>query len=331
MAEKTGLTRGQLARIIQIQTRLSRRRGPGDKVTALSLARELGVSSRTIKRDLEYMRDSAGLPLEYEPADHSWKLTAAVGAFPMVSVTEGEVVALVLAQSALLRYRGMPFERQLNTALDKLAAALPASMAVDWGELSRVVSFRELSCPVLDFEVFNRLADAVIRRRGVAFSYVKNGATGPERRRVLPYHLTAVGFEWYLVSYDEVRKGLRHFRLSGISEVKVNPAPFSPPQDFEPQRHFAGGFGLFTGDEVSQVRIRFTGTPAKIIAKGCWHPTQVITENPDGSAVLTMTTGGLHEIARWVISFGGAAQALEPEALREIVVARCQGTLRCHT
>lgn len=313
----------------RIQLRLASRDETGERVTAESLARELGVSSRTIKRDLENMRDDFNLPISYDEGEHSWVLTAPVADFPMVPVTEGELVSLVLARAALHGYKGMPFAEPLRRALQKLEDALPSAMDVDMTELARAVSFRQRGSPVPDMKQFETLADAVIRRQVVTFDYSKQGAKDPERRTVHPYHLTSVAREWYLVAHDESRKAIRNFRLGAMGAVVADKKRrFTLPADFHPESHFSGAFGLFVGDDVQCVRIRFTGRSAEVVPKGEWHPSQKFHPQTDGSVVLEMRTGGLLEIAQWVLSFGKQAEVLEPPELRERVVVVCRGILQ---
>ena len=55
------------------------------------------------------------------------------------------------------------------------------------------------------------------------------------------------------------------------------------------------------------------------IRERIWHPSQELEELPDGRVVLRLRAGGFYEIRSWVLSFGAAAEVLEPEELREAV------------
>ncbi len=61
------------------------------------LSRELEVSGKSIQRDLEFMRDRLNLPIEYDKARYGYYYTQEVSAFPTVQITEGEIVALLVA------------------------------------------------------------------------------------------------------------------------------------------------------------------------------------------------------------------------------------------
>jgi predicted DNA-binding transcriptional regulator YafY len=76
-----------------------------------------------------------------------------------------------------------------------------------------------------------------------------------------------------------------------------------------------------TSDDPVRVRIRFSRDQARYVQERRWAAEQRIKENEDGSIILEMTTSGHWEIARWVLTWGGEAEVLEPKALREMVAA----------
>lgn len=150
-------------------------------------------------------------------------------------------------------------------------------------------------------------------------------------RQVHPYHLTAVGREWYLVAaYPEKPEEMRNFRLMEIRNVRKQHGIFKTPAGFSAQKYFAGAFGLFVGDNPERIRIRFRGRSAKVVSAGEWHPTQSIEQESEDCVVLSMTSGGREEIARWLISFGGAAEVLKPQALIDSVKRQCKEVVRVY-
>src|SRR5262245_27742191 len=103
----TPLSRPPLARIARIHEQLQH----GRTVNCSTLAASLEISVKTAQRDLEFMRDQLKYPIEYDRANHRYHLTGPVPDSPILDATEGEVIALLVAQKALEQYRGTPFER----------------------------------------------------------------------------------------------------------------------------------------------------------------------------------------------------------------------------
>src|SRR5215467_13209510 len=102
----------------------------GKHPTAASLALELEVSTKSVHRDLEFMRDRLGLPLEWDHSRFGYRYTEEVNAFPTMQITEGELLALVVAEKALQQYRGTSFEKPLLSALKKMSQALPETISL---------------------------------------------------------------------------------------------------------------------------------------------------------------------------------------------------------
>ena len=69
------------------------------------------------------MRDRLSLPIEYDQLHFGFTYTQPVTGFPSIEVSEGEVIALFVAQKALEQYRGTSFEKPLRTAFEKISWA----------------------------------------------------------------------------------------------------------------------------------------------------------------------------------------------------------------
>ena len=75
------------------------------------------------------------------------------------------------------------------------------------------------------------------------------------------------------------------------------------------------------------VVVRFTEEQAPYIWERIWHPSQKLEELEDGRVVLRLRGRRVYEIKSWVLSFGAAAEVLEPEELREAVREEMQEAL----
>src|SRR5277367_5439923 len=103
----------------------------GDYPNARTLAAEMEVNARTVLRDLEFLRDSLGAPLEYDSRRHGFYYSLPDYALPLLRLSEGELVALFLAERLMQTYRGTPYAADLATAFHKLTAQLSDEVTVD--------------------------------------------------------------------------------------------------------------------------------------------------------------------------------------------------------
>src|SRR6185369_9443822 len=117
---------------------------------AETLAQQLEVSTKTVHRDLEFMRDRLELPIDYNGSRFGYHYTEDVGAFPNVQITEGELFALVVAEKALQQYRGTSFEQPLLSAIRKMQSALPETISLNLQDIDQTISFRTRAAPVLN-------------------------------------------------------------------------------------------------------------------------------------------------------------------------------------
>ncbi len=309
-------TRPPLARMIRIHDLLSAGRFPNCSL----LAREFEVSAKTVQRDVDFMRDQLVLPIEYDRARHGFFYTQAVAQFPLITVSEGELVALLVAQKAVEQYRGTPFEKPLQTAFRKLVSSLGDEASVSLHELSGAVSFHHAGVPRSQIDIFELLMQGVVARQLVEFDYLSLRARRPERRRVAPYHLACINNQWYLIAQDQARQDLRTFALTRISGVTKLKSSFRRPPDFSVSEMLSGSFAAFQAGKTEGVRIRFDSVAARLVSERQWHGSQEIRQIAAGGIEVTMQIGVAPDLESWILGWGDHAEVIEPIALRDRIM-----------
>lgn len=310
-------SRPPLERMMRLHEKLKAGKFPNCR----KLADELEVSSKTIQRDIDFMRDRLNLPIEYDQLHFGFAYTEPVTSFPSIEVSEGEIVALFVAKKALAQYQGTPFEKPLHTAFGKITRGLTDAVDFHWGDVDASISFRGLGRSVADLELFEAVSRAVLNSQELLFEYKKLAGSHYEPRRVQPYHLGCVENQWYLFAFDLARNQLRTFALPRMRHARNTKARFTRPSDFSIGKHLGDSFGVFTGKPRYRVRIRFDAFAARLVRERHWHPSQKIKQLRNQEIELTLDLGGLEEIERWVLSWGAHARVLEPPALVEQVRA----------
>ena len=281
------------------------------------LAQTLEVSRKTVARDIGFMRDRLELPIEFDSQLNAYRYTRPVSAFPTVQVSEGELLALLVARKALEQYRGTPFHRQLEASFEKLTGGLRAKIAFSPAAELQSVSFKNVGLGKADLVVFNVLSAATLRQNEIEFDYRKPGETNPARRRVQPYHLAHRENLWYLVGFDMERGALRTFALPRITNPVVLKTSFVRPSDFSPEKFFANALGVLGGERDYRVVIRFDAAVSDRVREREWHESQEIRTLADGRLELKLRLGALPEIERWILTWGNEAEVIQPKELRE--------------
>jgi predicted DNA-binding transcriptional regulator YafY len=308
-------SRPPLERMLRIHQALQSGKYPN----ASSLAAEIEVASKTIHRDIEFMRDRMNLPIQFNAAHNGYCYDGEVSAFPTLQITEGELFALVVAEKALQQYRGTSFERPLLSAIKKMEQSLPDTISLNLADVGQTISFRTRVEPILDLKIFDALARAVAQRQQLELHYRKPGAGKSEARTVDPYHLANINGEWFLFAFDHARKDIRKFVPARIQAVKPTGKTFERSKKFSLEKELRDSFGVHSGEGQYDVVVRFNARAADYIREKKWHESQKLQLLKNGGVDLHLKLSSLVEIERWVLSWGGDAKILKPRELAEAV------------
>lgn len=304
-------SRPPLERMVRIHHRIAL----GEYPNATQLSQEFEVSTKSIYRDIEFMRDRMGLPIEFDRVKNGYYYTEKVENFPAIQMTEGEFFALLIAEKALQQYRGTSFEKPLLRAFEKMASALPDTISLHASDWEKAISFRLRQVPFIDLEIFEALASAAANKKQIEIRYKKPGSESAEIRTINPYHLTNVNGEWFLFAFDLKRNDIRTFVPSRVLSVKETGKTFERNRKFSPEKFLRDSFGIHSGSGVYNIRIHFDKKVADYIRERRWHESQELIDLPDGSVELRLTLSSLVEVQRWLLSWGSNAVVLEPTEL----------------
>lgn len=192
------------------------------------LAGRLGVSVRTLRRDVDRLRE-LGYPVQARPGVDGGYQLAPGAVLPPLVLDDDEAVALTvgLQNAAHSAIAGMA-ESSVR-ALTKVVPVLPARLR------RRVDALRSVTVPAawgeagpaIDPEVLTTVAQACRDTERLRFGYTAAGGDRTERL-VEPFRLVPLGRRWYLVAYDLDRGDWRSFRLDRLADPVPTGAAFAP-------------------------------------------------------------------------------------------------------
>ena len=310
----------RLERLLRIDTLIRGR----ERQTANSLAAELECSERTIRTELEFLRDRFDAPLEFTKAK-GWRYTSLDWRLPTVPLTQGELFALTLGAQMLSAYSGSAYQSELEGAISQLAKRLPDNISVDLQQLSEQnVMFRVGAELDLDAEIWQQLEAACQQKQRVKMRYATPGNPVSERE-FDPYVLHLSSNNPYVTGWCHKRDAVRWFRVDRIQSLEICPETFEVNAAFDREAHFESAFQHEVGGVPQTMAIWFDGRTAPYIRERRWHKTQQIEEGKDGSLILRFVVRGLNEVKRWVLFYGAGARVLEPPELVEMVRTELKG------
>ncbi|MFD9307134.1 helix-turn-helix transcriptional regulator [Streptomyces sp. NPDC060048] len=190
------------------------------------LAERLRVSARTIRRDIDRLRE-LGYPVEATlGADGGYRLVAGA-AMPPLLLDDEEAVAIAVGLRAGAGHAIEGVEEASVRALAKLEQVLPGRLRRRVSALqSATVAVTRGDGGSVDPRTLTVIASAVAGPERLRFSYrARDGVAS--RRLVEPYRLVSTGSRWYLVAYDMEREDWRTFRLDRVSGPSATGARFA--------------------------------------------------------------------------------------------------------
>jgi predicted DNA-binding transcriptional regulator YafY len=191
------------------------------------LARRLGVSLRTVRRDVDRLRD-LGYPVEASMGALGGYRLVAGTAMPPLLLDDDEAVAIAVGLRTAAGQAVAGIDEAAVRALAKLEQVLPSRLRYRVGALgAATVSAPDAYATPVDPAHLTALAAAIANRERVRLRYTAADGTGSSRH-VEPHRLVAAGRRWYLVAYDLDRDGWRIFRADRIDVPQPTGARVTP-------------------------------------------------------------------------------------------------------
>lgn len=301
--------------------------------TVRELVRELGVSEKTVRRDLETFQ-RVGFPLQEHVGPHgrkAWGLQPAAEP-PGLSFTFDEAIALYLGRRLLEPLAGTVFWDASQRAFKKIRATLGAKALRYVEQFGQV--FYQTMVGASDYskkaELIDHLVQGIEDRRSVLLTYRSLKATEPVSYPIYPYGLIYHRGALYVVGWSPDHEEIRHWKVNRIEQAELTQMPFQRPDDFDLREHLAKSFGVYRGGGQGEVhvKVRFAPAVARYVSESRWHESQKLTPQKDGSLLAEFDLGDTEEIKRWILSFGQQAEVLEPDRLRKEMAKDFDASLR---
>ena len=287
------------------------------RVTIDDLAERTGVTTRTIRRDLEALQ-TAGFPLYDEAHDGRKYWILEQKAFRRLDDTGiklAELSALYFSRTLVECLSGTPFERDVRSAFDKLSAALTPGMKQFLDRMPLVMQAKaepgaQAAAP-RTAEVA-RLVEATMQHRRVTMRYHSFSSNREKTYTLEPYRLIFGQGGLYVIGMVPEYGGLRTFAVDRIEQISLTEERFEPLE--LPDDAFAHSLGVNQGTP-DRVEIEFAPKIARYIRERVWHPSQAIADSADGSLRITLNVVNDWALKSWILGFGGHARVVAPATL----------------
>jgi predicted DNA-binding transcriptional regulator YafY len=288
-------------------------------LTALEMAGFCRVSPRTIQRDLKSLEDS-GIPLWEDESSAHYGITKGYY-LPPIHFDLNEATALYLAARLLARYSD-EHNPLVVQALAKLAGAMPEAVARHVHHTIRSLAYKRGN--PLFAGVFETVALGWATGRKVRIWHQAAGSENVHPYLLSPYFVepSAVGYATHVIGYEESYfHQVQTFKLERVQAAQLTNEVFEVPADFDPTTLLDSAWGIMFGEELVEVRLRFSPQVARRVAESIWHPSQRLAQCDDGDCILMVQVAYPLEMKPWIRGWGPDCEVLAPPDLRAEVAA----------
>jgi predicted DNA-binding transcriptional regulator YafY len=291
-------------------------------VSFAALKDALGVSPATLKRDLEYMRDSFNAPIEYDREANGYRFgdprEGPRYELPGLWFSASEVLALLSTLRMLGELQPGLLDGQIEPLRERLRAIL-GSGEHSWLEVEERVRIFQPERRAAESRHFGMIGIAVMKRRRLWIRHYNRKERRWTEREVSPQRLVHYRDNWYLDAWCHLRDDLRTFAVDAIAEIELRDTPAKEVESRELDEHFTAGYGIFAGRNVEWATLKFSLEVAPWVAAQSWHPHQRARAEKDGSYVLELPYSETPELVMEILKFGPDVEVLAPPALRQRV------------
>lgn len=306
----------------------------GERPSIKELAERTGGKERTIKRDLDVLRNQLNAPIIFERKQKGFRYAEIGWTLPLSNLNDKEILAVFIAENALKLTGHLPEAQDLKKALAKLVSYLPEQISYDLATLSDNISFESPAYELSEPEIRQQIAKSATELTTIAFDYFSPHSQKSSRRRVDVYLLHNFGGDWYAISFDHLRNEMRDFHLGRISNLKFTNEGFEIRKKiWNKEAYLKKGFNMMRGGKLTAVEIWFDSYQAQWIRKRkFFNADEKREELEDGSLRLSFEIGenGLEAVARFCLQYSGNCIAEKPSKLRELMKAKLLKGLALH-
>lgn len=274
------------------------------------LADELGITTRSVRRDVDRLRD-LGYPVRASRGVGGGYQLGAGRALPPLLLDEREAVAVALALRLAANGTVAGIGEAAVRTMVKLDQVLPSAARAQVAAVHQATTMLGQPQETVDPEALMTLSRAIRDHVQVRCGYQAKGGAQTQRR-IEPYDLVVNGNRWYLVAFDLDRDDWRSFRLDRMSEVAASTFAFTPRDQPDPAAYiresttqrWAQRARLLVREPVDDVRDRV----------GNWGE---VVDRPDRMCEIHVSADDFDAMAAWLMHGDLTFEVIEPQALKD--------------
>lgn len=290
------------------------------------LLQEMGEEfvTKTIRRDIDHLRDFRGYTVEFVPPLQKWVYRGTPSDRPDNLLAErlstNEMTALCQALAPMLQQGIHPFHGDATSLLHKIGRMLPPDQRKEME--ARAEKIRAGTGAVVDvnraaIEVLNR---AIKETLEVDVEYAARNEPKHKKRVIQPHELVLNDGKWYVLAADAPGGPVKSFFLNRGRNWRLSQRPFRRNPEFSLEAFMDGTFQMMRGTGPKQkIRLLFEPVAGKVASEQMVDRSQTVKPKPGGRVEIGFELNSLEQIRRWILRFEGEVKVMAPQELKRQV------------
>lgn len=278
--------------------------------------RVLGVSTATVKRDLEQLRDRFGFAIPWNRERRGYQIdpNSTTRELPGLWFSSAEAHALLTAYSLLEKLQPGLLDPHIGPLKERIRKLLEKDDHA-FEEVQRRIRVLPQAARRADPMHFEAIAHALLARKRLRILHRHRERDEETERDISPQRLAHYRDNWYLDAWDHGKDALRSFALDTIRRVATIEGKVRNVPEKTLDAELGRGYGIFAGRKVQWARLRFTPERARWVANELWHPKQK-SRWTDGAYILKIPYSDDRELIMDILKYGPDVEVLAPKSLR---------------
>ncbi|MEI6046523.1 MAG: WYL domain-containing protein [Chloroflexota bacterium] len=298
---------------------------------AAELSRLLGLSERSIERDIAELKDPPyDLPLQRD--GWTWRLDRTQSIpLPPITLTREQAAALFIGARLLSQHSGR-IGSLAEKAIGKLAQALPVEMGIMLEQVT--TSLPQTKEELIAQEIFSILVMGWIDRHKVICVHQTLGG------KVTHYHLAPYTFEPAAIGHAIYVRGqcdedppaqLRTLKLDRIRQATLTETQFEYISPQQVNQSLADAWRIWGSSEPPvEIRLRFSKHVSERVKETIWHLNQQIQDLADGGCEWCALVSEPKEMLPWIRGWGAECEVIAPLELRSSLIRETRHLARLY-
>ncbi|MFC6715402.1 helix-turn-helix transcriptional regulator [Branchiibius cervicis] len=274
------------------------------------LADELGVTTRSVRRDVDRLRE-LGYPVRASRGVGGGYQLGAGRALPPLLLDEREAVAVALALRLAANGAVAGIGEAAVRTMVKLDQVLPSAARAQVAAVHEATTMLGAPQALVDPDLLMTISRAIRDHVQLRCDYqAKSGEQ--TQRRIEPYDLVVTGNRWYLVAFDLDRDDWRSFRLDRMSDVSSSTFSFRPREQPDPAAYIREATTQRWGQQA-RLLVRESAVDVRETV-GSWGE---VVERSDGLCEIRVSADSFEGMAAWLMHSPMQFEVIDPPELKE--------------